>query len=549
MQTYVPKQEIAIPSRSNYNLTGARVFPARIGSLYPAHWRRVFPHTVLKYHPVVNITSNPLVSDLKGTFRIHVETFFEPYSNLYGAFDNNHIVPQDMQLHTISVETSTASTTSGIRIPYIPNGGILNYLYGGAGSRLFNTTNNAKPYVSSTFNLEPFLSYLDIVRTYYRCDQVGYLPYTNSGPSTVETTGYLISDSADKFFLRLRQNIVGINFNSQPLGTIFANTDTSYSHPAAVATPNITDYFAMVFRSQMESLNDNVGSGLFYRPMNRDVFSTQITGISSTTVGVSTSGSKTYINDLYSAMRAEEMAAMYDYTSGRMRDFVAALYGEKVSPNSDRPRLVNVQSAYIDINTIRTTAATADQPAASSLGSIVFENSFKPFHFSSNGDYGIIMTVISLSPVQVYSNCFQFGAINVNNFDDVYNPALDGLPPQSLSALYLSSDAEETGTTMLSLGRFPAFIDQVSDLNRSFDLFEKGQALDYWTTTFKPRRTFSIFSRTPSNDSSAVDPYIHPDDWTFMFADTSARSRNIYITYQPNIFGRLPKSKIIQKLY
>lgn len=548
MQTYVPKQEISTPSRSNYNLTGARVFPARIGSLYPAHWRRVFPHTVLKYHPVVNITSNPLISDLKGTFRIHVETFFEPYSNLYGAFDNNHIVPSDMQLHVAKVETATPSTTAGITTPFIPNGGVLNYLYGGAGTPLRNKTDNSV-HIRSSFNLEPFFSYLDIARTYYRCDQVGYLPYTSYGPVNTENTGYLISDSADKFFLRLRQNIVGINFNSVSMDTVFANTDTSYKHPSSVTNVNVFNYYTRVFRANDINVGDDVGSGLFYRPMNRDVFSTQITGNTTGSVAVHITDNKARINDLYSAMRAEEMAAMHDYTSGRMRDFVAALYGDKVSPNSDRPRLVNVQSAYIDINTIRTTAATTDQPAASSLGSIVFENAFKPFHFSSNGDYGIIMTIISLSPVQVYSNCFQFGAINVNNFDDVYNPALDGLPPQSLSALYLSSDAEDAETSLTSLGRFPAFIDQVSDVNRSFDLFEKGQTLDYWTTTFKPRRTFSIFSSLPTDSNTSVDPYIHPDDWTFMFADTSARSRNIYITYQPNIFGRLPKSKIIQKLY
>lgn len=548
MNTYLPKQEIVTPSRSNYNLTGARVFPARIGSLYPAYWRRVPPHSVLKFNPVVNITSNPLVSDLKGTFRVHIETFFEPYSNLYGAFDNNHIVPSDMQLHIAKVESSSSSASSGVRIPYIPNGGILNYLYGGAGSKLFNTASPSSPFLRSTFNLEPMFSYLDIVRTYYRCDQVGYLPYTGSGGASTESTNYVISDSVDKFFLRLRQNIVGINFNSISMTSAFSNTDTSYTYPSSVISPNISQYYTTILRANIGDGND-IGSGLFYRPLNRDIFSTQITSNSSTRISTPLDNTRFYVNDLYAAMRAEEMAAMHDYTSGRMRDFVSALYGEKVTPNSDRPRLVNVQSAYIDINTVRTTAATADQPAASSIGSIVFENTFKPFHFSSNGDYGILMTIISLSPVQVYSNCYQFGSINVNNFDDVYNPALDGLPPQSLTALYLDSSAENLETSLVSLGRFPAFIDQFSDVNRSFDLFEKNQPLDYWTTTFKPRRTFSIFSSLPTDANTAVDPYIHPDDWTFMFADTSARSRNIYITYQPNTYGRLPKSKILQKLY
>lgn len=553
MKTYVPKQTVKVPSKSNFDGSSARVFPMRIGSLYPAYWRRIVPKTTAKFSPVINITSNPLVSDLKGTFRIHVETFFEPYNNLYGAFDNNHAVSSDMKLHTTKVSTGATDSTVAIRIPFVPRGGVLNYLYAPCLTKLYNPTTPTTPGMNLDLNLDPLLAYLDVVRSYYRCDQVGYCPYTSSGSESEETNGYIISDSLDKFFLRLRQNIVGINFASTSASAVFSGTDTSFSYPPTVSNPNVSQYFTTVLRAGIgeSATGYDIGSGLFYRPMNRDIFSCQITKNSAGNITAPITSNALSINNLYSAMRIEEMAALNDYASGRISDFVANLYGMKGVGQSDRPRLVNVQSAYIDINTVRTTAATENQPAGSSIGSIVFENQFKDFHFSSHNEYGILLTVVSLSPIQVYSGGYQFTTLGVSNFDDLYNPSLDGLPPQTIPAWVLDASTPMTSTSSgtPALGRFPAFIEYTTDVNRSFDLFESGQSLDYWNTTFKPRLTFSVYSDTPNNFTSAVDPYIHPQDWTFMFADTAARSRNIYATLQMNANYRIPKSKQLQKLY
>lgn len=565
MKNYVPKILQRVTPRSNHNLSTTRQLPVSIGPLYPVYTRRVYPKDVFQITPSVEVRSNPLKVDLMGTYRVHVETFFEPLKNLYGAFDNNHRVSRDMKLWTCTPYTAPNTPSDDYPVldgtqcnPYgtVGNCSLSNMLFFPAKTTLQNLPwkrfQSGILNVAFPLNIEPLWAYLDIVRSFYRNEISPDLPYiTNNGSltTTVSTASEpqrspLLADEVDQFFLNLRGDVVGSEFSTQYFQPFF-NSRGGKS-------------VGLWFMQSMSSYPNTTGiqannQGLFCRPYARDIFSTLMAGDSYQSISVKSSNlisngqqANVRVTDIYTAMKVENFAAAHDFSNGRFATFMKDLFGLNDAPNTDRPRLVDSQSFYIDINTIKTTSATENQPAGSSIGSILTGKSLKPFYFRSGDSSGHLVSIVSISPVFTYSEGIRLGCIK-NNFDDLFNPKIDGIPPQPLPVMYFTAQTDDTrmptnwadSTHSQALGYAPAFIDDMTDINLSFGQFSRGNILSQWVNS---RRTYQ---RQGNFNKLSYESYINPADWNFPFADVSSQAQNLYITIHYEISAKRQKSKII----
>lgn len=539
MRNYIPQIVQKIAPRSNFNLSETNTLPLAVGPLYPVLHRRVYPRDSFEITPSIEIRSNPLQTDFMGTFRVHLETFFEPLHNLYGAFDNNHQISSDMHLWTnalvISNPTAAALSTCAF-YGKVGNNSLINLLL-----FPFNTQLDAlprSPQGSSTiyqFNIEPIFAYIDIIRTYYQNELAGGIAFYGidfvNGESTPVTAA-----SLDQFMLNLRKFIVGQLISSSTKDSIFVGTQMSAW--ASAIFQNEASQLADISKQQLPM------SGLALRPYARDIFSTLMAGTNYQSVFAQTTASgQLTITSLKSAIKMEQYEAVHDFSNGRFADFVEALFGTHSKPRTDRPELVDVQSFYIDVNTIKTTSASEGQPAGSSIGSILQGYNGRRFYFRSDSMHGHLMSILSISPVFSYSEGLALGSLK-KSFSDLYNPKLDGLPPMPLSSLHFNCQTEDGGFPVDgngALGYAPAFIEDMTSINHTYGDFSRTGSLAAWSST---RRT-KVLSDGGNTAELSKDHYVRPDDWNYIFADESTGAQNFYASIHFEISAKRAKSKLL----
>lgn len=554
MKVYVPKQIQAIVPLSNFNLGETTQKSINVGTLNPFFHRRVYPRDRFRISPRIMLRSNPLQVDLMGTFRVHVETFFEPLKNLYGAFDNNHRVPRDMKLWTCTPQHNYSSSNT-----------VDTTLCGGYGFVGVNSVSEQMLFPCGTFlqrlpfrkmvadvdtpaypvNVEPIFSYLDIVRTYYRTELEPDVPYINSGGITGSNPLTVDAEELDKFFLQIRGNIVGQEFGKIPRSTFFGKFGGQ--------TLSNWWFYAMNSGSLTATSVQPTCAGIFLRPYQRDIFSSILASstFNSVVAPVSTpinqAQGSVKATDIITAMKVENFAALHDYSNGRFATFISDLFNLRKPVETDRPRLVDVQSFLIDINTLKTLADTEDRPAGSAVGFVLTEETLKPFYFRSGTNHGHLVTIVSISPVFGYSSGVHLGTFK-DSFDDLYNPALDGLPPQPLPIMYYTAYDINTGIPSGTspfdggIGFSPAFVDDMTSVNYIKGQFSLGQPLESWAVN---RKTFNQPAPT-SNFNPYLTHYVNPADYNYMFGDTAATALNFYTVLSLDISAKRAKSKYIQ---
>lgn len=554
MKVYVPKQIQAIVPLSNFNLGETIEKSINVGTLNPYYNRRVYPRDRFMIHPRIMIRSNPLQVDLMGTFRVHVETFFEPLKNLYGAFDNNHRVPRDMKLWTCTPQHAYTDTT-----------GVDTSNCGGFGFVGVNSVSEQMLFPCGTFlqrlpfrkmvanvdtpiypvNVEPIFAYLDIARSYYRTELEPDMPFINYGGVTGDTPATILADEVDKFFLQIRGNVVGQEFGSIPRSTFFGK----YGGQSL----STWWYLAMNPGSLTKDATQPVCAGLFLRPYQKDIFSSLLadTTFASVVAPVSTPTNQSQGSvkavDIITAMKVENFAALHDYSNGRFATFVSDLFNLKKPVETDRPRLVDVQSFLIDINTLKTLADTEERPAGSAVGFVLTEQNLKPFYFRSGTNHGHLITIVSISPVFGYSSGVHLGAFK-DSFDDLYNPSLDGIPPQPLPIMYYTAydtnTSIATGTSPFDggIGYAPAFVEDMTSINYIKGQFSLGQPLENWAVN---RKTFRQPAPT-TRFNPYLTHYVNPADFNYMFGDTASTALNFYTVLSLDISAKRAKSKYVQ---
>lgn len=234
--------------RSNFNFSAPRRFTTNIGLHVPFYVKPVLPGDEWRISDVTaRIRTNPFVSPLMGSFRVQLDWFFEPLTNLYGFMDNNDTntssAIMQQSLHRIGFykngadagtdsaigagsqpawfcrELINSASSPFIGIGHVSPSTLMNFLglpsdfdVVTAGSRPFvdtinstaplalNVDNDTKrltddPNASAspvsvnfpTFRFDSFYGYWDIVRNYYVNSNFKY--------AAVYTGSYTLSDS------------------------------------------------------------------------------------------------------------------------------------------------------------------------------------------------------------------------------------------------------------------------------------------------------------------------------------------------------------------
>ena len=138
------------------------------------------------------------------------------------------------------------------------------------------------------------------------------------------------------------------------------------------------------------------------------------------------------------------------------------------------------------------------------------------------------MGLMAITPMVDYSQGNDFD-LNLFTMDDLHKPALDGIGYQDLMNEQMVGETSEykggetiDKITHLAANKTVAWIDYMTNYNRTFGDFAAGEALDFMVLN----RRYEV-----GDDSTIKDltTYIDPQKYVEIFADTSIDSQNFWV--------------------
>lgn len=219
---------------------------------------------------------------------------------------------------------------------------------------------------------------------------------------------------------------------------------------------------------------------------------------------------------------------------GTYRDWLETVYtAGKYLDRPETPVFIGGMTQYIEFDEVISKSATETAYGSQPLGDIAaIGRGGKPLndghiHYQCE-EPGYIMGLMAITPMIDYSQGNDFD-LNLQTIDDLHKPALDGIGYQDLiqeQMVGITSTYEEGAKINqmkhLSANKTVAWIDYMTNYNRTYGDFAAGEALDFMVLN----RQYKV---SENNTIEDLTTYIDPQKHIEIFADTSIDSQNFWV--------------------
>lgn len=229
-------------------------------------------------------------------------------------------------------------------------------------------------------------------------------------------------------------------------------------------------------------------------------------------------------------------------SGGTYKDWLETVYtAGKYLERPETPVFIGGMTQYIEFDEVISKSATETAYGSQPLGDIAaIGRGGKPtnsghVHYQCE-EPGYIMGLIAITPMIDYSQGNDFD-LNLQTIDDIHKPALDGIGYQDLiqeqmvgeTSTY-TNGSEISNLKHLSANKTLAWIDYMTNYNRTFGDFAAGEALDFMVLN----RRYDV----KNNQITDLTTYIDPQKYIEIFADTSIDSQNFWVQTVVNVTRR-----------
>lgn len=219
-------------------------------------------------------------------------------------------------------------------------------------------------------------------------------------------------------------------------------------------------------------------------------------------------------------------------SGGTYKDWLETVYtAGKYLERPETPVFIGGMTQYIEFDEVISKSATETQYGNQPLGDIAaIGRGGKPtnsghIHYQCE-EPGYIMGLMAITPLIDYSQGNDFD-LNLQTIDDIHKPALDGIGYQDLIQEQMVGETSvyENGAAInnlkhLSANKTLAWIDYMTNYNRTFGDFAAGEALDFMVLN----RRYDV----QDNKIKDLTTYIDPQKYIEIFADTAIDSQNFW---------------------
>ena len=308
------------------------------------------------------------------------------------------------------------------------------------------------------------------------------------------------------------------------------------------ANQNGSEELAKFIDELGESQEEKLG-GMLLKTYDSDIFNNWVKtdwidgagGIAEmTSIDIVANDGKLTMDALNLQQKVYNMLNRIAVSGGTYRDWLETVYtAGKYLDRPETPVFIGGMTQYIEFDEVISKSATDTTYGSQPLGDIAaIGRGGKPLnnghiHYQCE-EPGYIMGLMAITPMVDYSQGNDFD-LNLETMDDLHKPALDGIGYQDLiqeqmvgeTSVYENS-ALISKMKHLSANKTVAWIDYMTNYNRTYGEFAAGEALDFMVLN----RRYEVDNL---NQISDLTTYIDPQKYIEIFADTNLTSQNFWV--------------------
>ena len=300
----------------------------------------------------------------------------------------------------------------------------------------------------------------------------------------------------------------------------------------------LVNFFNDIINSQANKLG-----GMLLKTYDSDIFNNWIKtdwidgegGITEiTSIDITANDGKLTMDALNLQQKVYNMLNRIAVAGGTYRDWLETVYtAGKYLDRPETPVFIGGMTQYIEFDEVISKSAAETAYGNQPLGDIAaIGRGGKPInnghiHYQCE-EPGYIMGLMAITPMIDYSQGNDFD-LNLQTIDDLHKPALDGIGYQDLiqeqmvgNTSKYDGGANISNMKHLAANKTVAWIDYMTNYNRTYGDFAAGEALDFMVLN----RRYEVGSDDTIKD---LTTYIDPQKYIEIFADTSIDSQNFWV--------------------
>lgn len=297
-----------------------------------------------------------------------------------------------------------------------------------------------------------------------------------------------------------------------------------------------------MFGDLVNSQTNKLG-GMLLKTYDSDIFNNWIQtdwidgagGITEiTSIDITANDGKLTMDALNLQQKVYNMLNRIAVSGGTYRDWLETVYtAGKYLDRPETPVFIGGMTQYIEFDEVISKSATETEYGSQPLGDIAaIGRGGKPLnnghiHYQCE-EPGYIMGLMAITPMIDYSQGNDFD-LNLQTIDDIHKPALDGIGYQDLiqESMVGETSTYNGGSSIsnlkhLAANKTVAWIDYMTNYNRTYGDFAAGEALDFMVLN----RRYDV---SKNNTIEDLTTYIDPQKYIEIFADTSIDSQNFWV--------------------
>lgn len=307
------------------------------------------------------------------------------------------------------------------------------------------------------------------------------------------------------------------------------------------ANNNGSEDLKTFFDNLIASQSNKLG-GMLLKTYDSDIFNNWIQtdwidgtgGITDiTSIDITANDGKLTMDALNLQQKVYNMLNRIAVSGGTYRDWLETVYtAGKYLDRPETPVFIGGMTQYIEFDEVISKSATETGYGSQPLGDIAaIGRGGKPLnnghiHYQCE-EPGYIMGLMAITPIIDYSQGNDFD-LNLQTIDDLHKPALDGIGYQDLIQEQMVGETStyngsESISNMIhkAANKTVAWIDYMTNYNRTFGDFAAGEALDFMVLN----RRYEVVN----NEITDLTTYIDPQKHIEIFADASIDSQNFWV--------------------
>lgn len=300
-------------------------------------------------------------------------------------------------------------------------------------------------------------------------------------------------------------------------------------------SPNPED--AGTSKSIMPIVTQEMG-GLCLKTHQSDLFNNWVNkewvdgdnGINAVT-DVDVSEGKLNLDALNLAQKVYNMLNRIAISGGSYKDWIETVYTTDYYFRAETPVYEGGMSTTIDFEAVVSNSASTASGVEEPLGSLAGRG----FNQDKKGgkieikcnEPCYIIGIASITPNVDYSQGNDWDMMQLKTMDDLHKPQLDGIGYQDL----LSNQMHGEALTKEAIGKQPAWLNYMTDVNKTYADFAAGETESYMVLN-------RVYDVNETGEITNASTYISPKDYTYIFATNTDTNRDFWVQIGKRIIAR-----------